>query len=187
MSSFAANVFFSLLSAVAGAYLGWLAADPDRIPSWIALRKREWTGTWWCVWQHPDEGARFIIDEVRFTKGLGTLKFVVTKAGDQFEWEGRGSIKAPYFVGDFRSRKPRSTVRGTFTFEIMPQGDKMVGYFTGPSTKGGLVTNAGLFTCDQDLVNRLRSAQTGDSRADVFARALFPTLPVRQPNGDKQP
>jgi hypothetical protein len=178
MSYFFTNLFFALLSAIVGAFLGWLAADPDRVPQWLAARRRDWSGRWWCIWQHPDDPSRLVIDEVRFARALGTIKFAVITSGDEFQWEGRGKMKFDYLFGEFQSSRPRARVRGTFTFIIMPQGDKMVGYFTGPATRGGLVTNAGLFTCREELMRQIRDSASSSEQAAIFYREVQPAVPV---------
>lgn len=109
MTQFLTNLFFT----VAGVYLGWLVANPDRPPRWMAARRKDWRGRWWCIWQHPDDPRRLVIDEVRFARAFGTVKFVIVASGAEFQWEGRGKIKFNYLIGEFQSSRPRSHVGGT--------------------------------------------------------------------------
>ncbi len=158
---------------------GWQPILTGFRSGWLSEGKNELANG--GVWQHPDNCEKYVIDEMRFTKGFGTLKFVVTSAGDQFHWEGCGTIKPPYFVREFKSKRLRSSVRGTFTFQMLPQGDKMVGYFTGPTTTGMPIANAGLFTCDEELVNRMRASLSAGDCTLEFTRALSPAMRMIPP------
>jgi hypothetical protein len=153
------NIFFALFSAFAGVLIGWFVADPDRIPQWIALNKLgggNWEGEWWCIWQHPDNKEELVIDQIQLMQRFGRLKIKVVGPGSKYNWEGIGALKAPYFIGEWRSVKFHSNSRGTFTFDVLPQGDRMVGFFIGPDYEGNPVSLEALITADNELVERIK-------------------------------
>jgi hypothetical protein len=54
-----------------------------------------------------------------------------------FDYSGSGTVvDRRYFVGTWKSDKPGATARGSFEFIIGPQGDYLVGTFTGNDERG---------------------------------------------------
>jgi len=159
------NVFFALLSAVSGVFIGWVISDPDRIPRWIALNKLggNWEGDWWCIWQYPDDKTKLIIDEVQLIQRFGKLKIKILKTGSKFNWEGIGTIKTPYFMGEWKSIHPHSHSRGSFTFSVAPQGDRMIGFFIGPDSHGQTVSLDAILISDKNIVESIRLSFTQQS------------------------
>lgn len=62
----------NLILTIIGVFLGWILAEPHRLPRWIALNKRSnWKGTWFLAWypKLPREKT-WVIDKVSLTNRL---------------------------------------------------------------------------------------------------------------------
>lgn len=116
-------------------FIGWLLAEPYRIPSWLAIRQHDnWQGIWFCRWRpkRPDDDS-WVTEKVVLTHFLGKLKIDLYEPGDEYLWEAVVTLrKGIYLVGVWRSKKPHATSAGAVHLKISNQGCSLLGYFTGP-------------------------------------------------------
>lgn len=153
------NIAISLTTSLIGVLVGWIIAEPNRIPRWIALNKRtNWNGIWLLAWSPklPNDNS-WVLDKVKFTHKLGKLKIGVVESTEGYEWEALLSLKGSYLIGEWYSLKPNSPSRGSLQLKISNQGDVIYGLGTGPHVNEKLVVYKFIFSQSLSRIDDMKT------------------------------
>ncbi len=135
------EVIVNVVIALGSVLMGWVLAEPYRLPGWIALwRQGNWKGEWHCSWVRMGRQAEWIDDVVEFRQRLGKLRVQVREQGGDYQWEAKGMVRRGRVLGEYWSTRPQAQSFGTLDLEILPQGDSMIGFSIGPDNHGVLTT-----------------------------------------------